>query len=83
MKFLCYDALKAKLCASPNNPTPLERFGIGAMAGAIAQAAVYPLEVDFLTAVLPISLGTWEHNDRRGIYELILCLPAALWWLNR
>ena len=56
VKFFCYDALKAKLCAKPSDPTPTERFVVGAMAGAIAQAAIYPLEVPRCTtaaAMLP------------------------------
>jgi len=44
-KFLCYDLLKRKLCADPTEPTVGERLTVGAMAGAVAQTMIYPLEV--------------------------------------
>ena len=44
-KFLVFDAAKKWLSADAGSPTVGERFAAGAVAGATAQAAVYPLEV--------------------------------------
>mmetsp|Transcript_6637 Transcript_6637/g.18512 ORF Transcript_6637/g.18512 Transcript_6637/m.18512 type:complete len:298 (-) Transcript_6637:178-1071(-) len=45
MKFLCYDSLKQAICKDPEEPHMVERLATGAMAGAISQASIYPLEI--------------------------------------
>ena len=45
IKFVAFDQLKVLLAADKDNVTGPERFVAGGSAGAIAQAAIYPLEI--------------------------------------
>eukprot|EP01002_Notosolenus_urceolatus_P013687 NODE_457_length_2073_cov_29.924407_g363_i0.p1 GENE.NODE_457_length_2073_cov_29.924407_g363_i0~~NODE_457_length_2073_cov_29.924407_g363_i0.p1 ORF type:complete len:443 (-),score=152.39 NODE_457_length_2073_cov_29.924407_g363_i0:745-1953(-) len=45
IKFLFFDLLKSRFSSDHGNPTVLERFVAGGLAGAGAQAVIYPLEV--------------------------------------
>ena len=45
MKFAAFDALKQVVAVDPGNATTTERFVAGGVAGAAAQAAIYPLEI--------------------------------------
>ena len=45
IKFLAFDTIKAYASHDPANVTATERFVAGGMAGAVAQVAVYPLEI--------------------------------------
>ena len=45
VKFAAFDALKQVVAVDPGNATTTERFVAGGVAGAAAQAAIYPLEI--------------------------------------
>jgi solute carrier family 25 phosphate transporter 23/24/25/41 len=45
VKFAAFDALKQVVAVDPGNATTGERFVAGGVAGAAAQAAIYPLEI--------------------------------------
>ena len=45
IKFLAFDAFKARVAADPSNVSVSERFAAGGGAGAVAQTCVYPLEI--------------------------------------
>eukprot|EP00951_Prasinocladus_malaysianus_P015051 scaffold114888_cov37-Prasinocladus_malaysianus.AAC.1 len=47
-KFFCYDLLKRRICKDPLEPTMTERLAAGGIAGATAQAAIYPLEALYI-----------------------------------
>ena len=62
-KFWAYESLKVVMTSDPGNPTMLERLASGGLAGAIAQAAIYPLEV------LKTRMALAGSGDYRGIYD--------------
>ena len=45
IKFFAFDFFKRALAREPAAPTPAERFAAGSLAGALAQFAIYPLEI--------------------------------------
>lgn len=45
LKFVLFDKLKQRFSEDPHNPTVTERFVSGGCAGALAGAAIYPLEI--------------------------------------
>eukprot|EP00929_Paragymnodinium_shiwhaense_P075712 TRINITY_DN38740_c0_g1_i4.p1 TRINITY_DN38740_c0_g1~~TRINITY_DN38740_c0_g1_i4.p1 ORF type:complete len:454 (+),score=92.51 TRINITY_DN38740_c0_g1_i4:79-1440(+) len=45
IKFVAFDHLKSLVAKDPHNITVMERFVAGGSAGALAQAAIYPLEI--------------------------------------
>lgn len=45
VKFWAYETLKTYVCADLNNPSLAERFTAGALAGAVSQLCIYPLEI--------------------------------------
>ena len=45
IKFVVFDLLKGWLSRDPDNVAVSERFVAGGVAGAIAQSAIYPLEI--------------------------------------
>ena len=45
VKFVAFDVLKHRVARDPGNATVSERFAAGGLAGAAAQAAIYPLEM--------------------------------------
>ena len=45
VKFVAFDVLKHRVARDPGNATVSERFAAGGLAGAAAQAAIYPLEI--------------------------------------
>ncbi len=45
MRFVCYDIAKRAICVNTEDPTILERFIAGALAGVTSQTIIYPLEI--------------------------------------
>merc|ERR1711907_933536 len=45
IKLVAFDAIKDRVAADPDKATTVERFVAGGVAGALARAAVYPLDV--------------------------------------
>uniref|UniRef100_A0A7S4DNY2 EF-hand domain-containing protein n=1 Tax=Lotharella globosa TaxID=91324 RepID=A0A7S4DNY2_9EUKA len=45
IKFWAYESAKLSVCTRPEKPSGIERFVCGAIGGATAQSAIYPLEI--------------------------------------
>ena len=61
VKFAAFDAFKRAIANDPGNATAGERFLAGGLAGALAQATIYPLEI----VKTRLALGAGE-NTRGG-----------------
>ena len=72
IKFVCFDALKAALATDAANVTAAERFVAGGGAGAIAQAAIYPLEI-CKTRLAISAPGTYA-----GIADCLRCVVRTI-----
>ena len=65
IKFLAFDFLKTALAEDAHNVTVSERFVAGGSAGAIAQAAIYPLEI-CKTRIAVAAAGTYS-----GLFDCV------------
>ena len=70
VKFLAYGLLKARFCEDASSPTTLERFVSGGIAGAIAQAVIYPLET--VKTRMALSTGGSEYSSVANTVRRVL-----------
>lgn len=92
LKLACNDRIKRAVAADPRAITPGERFVAGAAAGAVAQAAIYPLELvrtrlavsppGAYAGILDAARQVWVREGPRAFYRgigpsLVGILPYA------
>ena len=69
IKLLSFDLLRKALASDPDNVTAGERFAAGGAAGALSQAAIYPLEV-LRTRLVTAAAGQYPGGVRHCAREL-------------
>lgn len=92
LKLACNDRIKRFVAADPESITPGERFLAGAAAGAIAQGAIYPLELvrtrlavsppGSYRGIIDAAVQVWVREGPRAFYRgigpsLVGILPYA------
>ncbi|CAD7967028.1 unnamed protein product [Amoebophrya sp. A120] len=71
LKFLLFENLKKRIAQETENPTTVERFFAGGLAGALAGAAIYPLEISKtrLTLAPPKKYNGVLHCLQKVLYQ--------------
>ncbi len=78
-------ALSQVVTSDPDEITPAQRMAAGAMAGACAQATIYPFELVRVAvavcraALEPAKASVTVHSHLHVLASLPLLLPCAVW----